>query len=127
MKPKAKIGRLPGPKSLHQSRGLKRATTNGQQNFEDMKMNEWKVSEDENGVWNVRCCVCNEVSSAAGMPYMSGRWYHKGACYGTLFAPCENCGQKNMMVPINEQLYGEPLCNECYLKKHNLRVVTLKF
>lgn len=86
---------------------------------------EWVMGMDENGNWIVKCCVCGDIGSALGKPYLAGRWYCAGACYDTLFGTCENCGQSNMSVLTND----EPLCNKCYMEKHKLgiRVISMKF
>jgi hypothetical protein len=95
--------------------------------------NRWLAIVDAKTLWRpgvAKCVVCGGYAPHGEFNYLSGDYYHQGACYDTLFLPCLKCGQKNMTAKSNLEngcCGNEQLCDTCYNKKHNLSVVTLGF
>jgi hypothetical protein len=95
--------------------------------YKDYPKNKWVVHVDPDGVFVVICAVCQENNRRAddNMAYLGGKWYHAESCYHTIFAPCANKECKKYRLKETENDDG--LCYDCYMKKYNLKAVTLRF
>jgi hypothetical protein len=75
-------------------------------------------------------CICEACGKkffeSEQYAYYCG-YYCSKECYETLFLNCTKCDQKNMTAKTNLKYHNEQLCDQCYMEKHNLGLVTILF
>jgi hypothetical protein len=77
--------------------------------------------------WMTHCQFCGEPAIPSNPFCYAGGQYHQKGCYDVLFDYCEQCGQENMSVPVNEHYGKEKLCDKCRDKKHGWSTATILF
>lgn len=75
-----------------------------------------------------QCNVCGFTPQELGKEkhrcYYVGH-YCSSECYDTLFDYCGLCGKENMTVVTNEKDGKGKICDQCYMDREGLTVVTI--